>query len=151
MTKSQALLLFAGGVVLYNMFSKGHAAGNLNFYPDKVTDFNISGGSPMLKAFVRTQNTSNQSLVLRSMAGNVFVNGSLLGNVENFIPIAIPANGYALIPVVMRLSWISAINTLYDFFLGNRVGSQDIELDAYVNIDGLPQQTVKLVFKIGKA
>lgn len=145
MTLAKPIFIGLSAFLLYSLVSKARAAGSLNFYPDKIADIDVDGFSPVITAFVRVQNTSNQSLVLRSIAGNVYTNGNLIGNISNFQSVQIPANAEALIPLYLRLSWLNVVNDIIKAFQGGSAKAT-IDVDTTVNIDGLPVTDVPMKF-----
>lgn len=86
---------------------------------------------------INVQNTSNQNLVVNSIAANVYtqLNGasSLIGNISNFIPTAIEPNSQKILLVKLTLSPISAINTLFDLIV--RGNKPEISVQGYANVD----------------
>lgn len=148
MTPGQITLLTGGAILAYLLFSKVHAGGNLNFYPDKVTDISVSSGNPIMTVLLRVQNTSGQNFTVNSIAGNVYANQYLIGNAENFQPVQIHPNSQALLPVRLRLNWFGIVNDIINAFEGGPF-KQVVEFEATANVDNL-QIPVNVVFNIGK-
>lgn len=149
MTTTQKVLLFGGGAaLLFGLFSRAQAAGNLIFYPDRVSNIDISGGKPVLTAKVLVQNVGNTPLTLYSIAGNLFSNGYMIGNGKNFNGLTVPANSQVLLPIAFELSWFNIVQDLLNAFNGNGF-KQAIEWDATINIAGLPVQQQKIKFTVG--
>jgi LEA14-like dessication related protein len=148
MTLTQKVLLLGGAGILVSVLAKAQSAGNLNFYPQSISDIEVSGGAPVITASVRVQNVSNQRLVLRSMAGNVFANNFLIGNGEFFGSFTVQPNSVAILPIQFRLSWLGIVQDIINAFNGNG-WKQVIEWTPQVNIEGLPVQSVPLKFTVG--
>lgn len=140
--------LFAAGALLaYNAFAKGNALQSLNFYPKKVYDIKMDGVTPVLKIGLAIQNTSNQFLMLHSLAGNVYCNDFLIGNVSAYTPTRIGANGETILILSIRLSLIGIVQDIIRAFNGGG-WKQKINLDARANIDRY-QIPVKVSYQIG--
>lgn len=134
-------------MVAYSLIRKGAAAGTLIFYPDKVTDFEFDGLTPVLTAGIRVQNTSNQSFTLNSFAGNVFSDNTLVGNVGIFTPQTVPPNSQQVFSIDIRLNPIGIVNDLIKAYQ-NQNFRKNIKVDAIANVDNL-QAPVVLNFSIG--
>jgi hypothetical protein len=121
-------------VLLYSLLRKGEAAGNLNFFPDKVRDFKFDSLTPVFVLGIGVQNTSNQSFTIRALAGNCYSDGYYIGNLSNFIPQTIPPRSQVVINVNLRLALIGVVNQLIDAFQ-NRNFRREITLDGHANVD----------------
>ncbi len=104
-------------------------------------------GKPSLIANLKVQNTSNQAFTLQSMAGNVYANNTLVGNVALFSSVTIPPNKQAIIPMNIDLLLIGLVNNIIDAITNGSV-KQNLELEALANVDGF-QVPVDLEYKIG--
>lgn len=140
-------MLIGGGLLAYNMLVKSRALGTMNFYPDKVRNIEFDGVTPVMTIGLVAQNTSNQQLVLRSIAGNLFCNNFLIGNVSSFTPVVIRPNSQGIIFLNVRLSLLGIVNDIVKAF---QTGSfaQEVEMQAYANVDNF-QIPVKIKYKIG--
>jgi len=67
------LLIVAGGLIAWNIFSRREAAASLNFIPGKIKGISWEGMSPVLTIQMIVQNTSNHSFTILSIAGNVYL------------------------------------------------------------------------------
>ena len=107
MNKTDRLIIYAGAAGLaYWFYSKGRALSNLVFTPGPVSGIQMVNGGPVLSLNISVQNTSSASLQINSLAANVISNGSLVGNVYNFLPTTVPANAQIFMPVLIRLETI---------------------------------------------
>lgn len=145
--KGSNILLAAGGLLLYSLFSKGTALSRLTFYPKGVTGLKFDGVTPVLSLALIVQNTSNQNIVLRSFAGDVWANDYYIGNVSTFNPIAIAPNSEVLLNLNLRLSLIGIATDIVNSFL-KRSAAQELVLDATANADKY-QLPVKIKYKVG--
>lgn len=143
---SNTIVLAAGGILAYALYSKGRALTTLNFYPASVRDISFDGVTPVMKIGIAIQNTSGQNMVLRSFAGNVYANGYLIGNVSNFIPVAIRPNGQTLLTVNTRLSILGIVQDIIAAFRGEGI-RQTFELDARANVDNY-QLPIKIKYSV---
>lgn len=147
MTKLQTFGLVAAGVIAYSLFRKASGLGTLNFYPGTVRNIQFVKGSPIMTVGLQVQNTSNQEFILKSIAGNLFLDNYLVGNLANFAAIEIPANGQAIIPLEIKLSLIGLVNKIISAF-SEKNYKVDVELDATANVDNI-QIPININYKIG--
>lgn len=144
----QALLLAAGGFIIYSLVRKGQALGNLFFYPKSLKGIKFEGATPVMTLGLAVQNTSNQSFTVNSMAGELYANNTFIGNVAVFSPVVINANSEQVIDIRVRLSLLGIVNDIIQG-IKNRTISQALELDSIANIDNL-QVPINIVYKFGK-
>lgn len=147
MNNTSTALLVAGGIVLYATLSKANALQTLNFYPAAVKDLKFDGATPVLTIGLAVQNTSNQKIVLRSFAGNLFANSYLIGNIGLFTPTEILPNKQSILWLNVRLSLIGIVQDILNAFNGNGI-SQTLVLSATANIDRW-QVPVNIKYKVG--
>lgn len=134
-------------MLAYNLFTKSRALGTMNFYPDKVRQMEFDGATPVIQLGILAQNTSNQNLVVRSFAGNLYSNDFLIGNVSSFVPFQVAPNSQTLLILNVRLSLIGIVNDIIRAWTEKNF-TQNIQVRAYANIDNY-QVPVNLSFKIG--
>lgn len=147
MTNTQAVGLTAAGILLYTVFTKKAAAGTLNFYPASVKNIHFDGATPIMTVGLAAQNTSNQKFVIRSIAGDLYANSYLIGNVANFTTQTVFPNSQSIINLDIRLSLISLVNDIIRAFqMGNF--SQVLKFEGYVNVDNY-QVPLNIDYKIG--
>jgi len=129
-TKNNWLLPVAAAGVLYFLWRKAQAVGNLNFIPRGV---NVNGGT--LQLILGIQNPSSSALTLNSFVGNLLVNGGAAGNVTFFNPVTIQPNAETEIPVTISPNVFgvisSIVNTLED---GSAVTNTKIALSGQANV-----------------
>jgi hypothetical protein len=142
-------LLGLGGVIAIEMLNKAQALGSLNFYPGKAKSLSWDGATPIIKAELLAQNTSNKQFVINSIAGNIYTDNYLVGNVSQFNAINVPSNKQTVIILEFRLRLIQIANILVQAIQGQGfVKVVSTELDA--NVEGFPQAIpIDLQFKIG--
>lgn len=127
-------LLIGGALIAYNAVAKGSALQSLNFYPGPVSSIKMEGTSPVITFSLIIQNTSNQSMILRSLAGNLYANGYLVGNVSAFSPVRINPNGQTSLLVTGKLSLIGIVQDLINAIKGNGF-KQNLSFEARANVD----------------
>jgi LEA14-like dessication related protein len=148
MTGSQTAILTAAGLLVASTLIKAQAAGNLNFYPQGVSDVGLQSGTPVVVVRIRVQNVGGTNLILRSIAGNVYCNSVLIGNAEQFNAIQFAPNSVSYLTINLRLSWIGIVQDILNAW-NNQSLAQTVEWDMRFAVDGLPVQAQKLTFKIG--
>jgi hypothetical protein len=139
--------------MVYSLLSKKAAAGTLNFFPQSVNQLRFDGVTPVLTMGLAVQNTSAEKFVIRSVAGNAYSNGYLVGNIAAFYPQTIYGNAQSVIQLDCRLGLIGIVQDIIRAFqYGNF--SQNIELQLYANVDNLQIPILdnsghNLTYKIG--
>jgi hypothetical protein len=143
---NKAFLIF-GGVLAYSLFMKGKALGNLNFYPGAAKGISFDGTTPMMQVGLITQNTSGQKIVLHSVAGNVYANQYLIGNVGYFLPQTINPNSQGVLWLTIRFGLVGVIQDIITAIQSGTF-NQDLEFQGYANVDNY-QVPLKLTYKLG--
>lgn len=148
MNTGTTIAVAAGFFILTGLFSKSKALGNLYFYPHSLKGIKFDGVTPVMTLGLAVQNTSNQSFTLRSIAGELYANNYLIGNIGSFVPQAILPNSQTIIFINARLSLIGIVSDIIDA-LKNKTFNTTLELESQANIDNL-QVPINLKFKFGK-
>ncbi len=135
--KTSGAILLIGGVVAGWYLLRARAAGRLVFFPGNVQSMAFEGVTPVAYLDFIVQNTSNADLVLNSVAGNVYANGNLVGNISQFQPQVIPGNSEIRFPVAVRFQLIGIVNDIIrSFQMGNF--HQDLSIEGTANAQGIP-------------
>jgi hypothetical protein len=134
MRTGDALLLIGGGVGLW-FLAKYNAARRILFFPGSIQSMAFVNGSPLAYIDVLVQNTSNADLTVHSLAGTVYANGYLVGNISSFQPTSIRRNSESRFPVTIRFNLIGVVNDIIRAF---QTGSfkQDFVLEGSANVEG---------------
>lgn len=140
------LLGLAAAVGIY-YYKQKDAAGHLIFFPGNITGMGFSNSTPYAQLTIQVQNTSNVDIDLYSLAGEVYANGLLIGNVSNFSAVTITRNSQVLIPITVQFFLIGAVQNIINAF---QTGSfkQDIQIEGYVNAANF-QVPLTLKFNVG--
>lgn len=148
MAKNSNVLLLAGvGVIAWWLYRKASAAGNLVFSPGNVTAMDFVDLNPTITFTIYAQNTSGTDLQLNSLAANITSNGSLIGNVGNFLPQIIPGNSNTPIQLTGSLQILGIVNDVIRAFQYKNI-QQQLELVGAVNVNGI-QAPLSLKFTVG--
>lgn len=143
----KAILFGLAGLVGYELLSKASAAGTLTFYPGQLHSLDFDGATPIITVQLLAQNTSNKQFTMQSLAGNVFTENYLVGNISSFNPVTIAPNKQTIIPLRIRLSLIGIVNQIIDAIQTHNF-QMTLQVESYVNVDGI-QQPLNLNFKVG--
>ena len=136
MRNSTLLALGAvGALIVYHLWRESSAAGNLVFTPGNVTNMAFSGSTPVVAFTINVQNTSTTDLLLNSIAGNLYSNNTLVGNVSNFSPVTIAANSQTVLPVNASFQILGIANDLISAFQSGST-QQNLELEGFANVGG---------------
>lgn len=139
-----AILVLAGAAGLY-LWNLKNAAGNLQYYPGKITGFSLS--PLMITVELVVQNTSNITFTINSLAASVTSDGTHIGNVSDFTPVLVPANSQGAVPLTLVLDPLGLVNDIISIITGGS-GSRNIEVKGSVNANGM-QQPFTLQYKVG--
>lgn len=146
--KTTVPLLF-GGYLLYRVIQRNAAAKNLNFYPDATgITATMQGATPVINFRLAIQNVSSESATFKSIVGNVWANGYLIGNVNSYTAVQIGPRSTSYIPLTVRLSLVGIATDIFNS-IANKTGlTQLLELQATVNVNDflIP---IKIPYKIG--
>jgi len=121
MRKLLPFIAIGGAGILLLMLSRGQAAKNLKVYfrdiiikpkggisiPDLIARFNIVNGS-------------NTALKIRSLVGDLSINGNILSSVQALDELLIPANGTTIINVKLETSSFNLVSTLVNLISQKR-------------------------------
>lgn len=141
------LLLGIAAAIGIFFYKQKEAAGHLIFFPGNITGMGFNNATPVADLTIQVQNTSNVDIPLYSLAGQIFANGVLIGNVSGFNPVTITGNSQVLIPITIQFFLLGAVNDIIRAF---QTGSlkQNITIEGYVNAANF-QVPLKLNFNIG--
>lgn len=133
--------------MLYNIFNKSAAAGTLNFYPESVRQIRFEGATPIMTVGLAVQNTSASKFVIKSIAGNLYANTYLVGNLSYFTPQAINPNSQSVILLDVRLGLLGIVQDIIRAFqFGNF--QQDLIFKSFANVDNF-QVPINITYKVG--
>lgn len=145
--RTTSALLVVGGVFALYWLNKAVAAGRLSFFPGDVTGFGIEGITPVANITLRVQNSSNASLKINSLSGNVYANNTLVGNLSGFQPVYIRGNSEGTIPVNVRFQPIGIVNQLIQAWNTHNF-QEKFTVDGTVNAEGIPVP-LKMEYSLG--
>jgi len=143
----EALLLIGGIAGLY-FWNLKRAAENLQYIPGRILNLALNAGSPQITVELIIQNTSNVDFTINSLAGNVTANGTLIGNVADFMPVIVPANNQGSLPLTLTLQPLGIVNQIIAILSGNNSGQVTFDVAGAVNANGI-QQPFTLNYKVG--
>lgn len=123
------LLLLLGALGVY-LFTRASTIANLVFVPRGIA---ITGGA--VNVVIGVQNPTSNSLSFNSLAGNLFVNGSAIGNVASFQPAVIIPNGETPVNVMVTPSILGIATDVLSMIQGNMSGGITANFQGTANID----------------
>lgn len=127
--------------------NKVNAAITMIFFPGTVQGVSFVGISPVLTFSVIVQNTSNVDVTINSIAGNVFSNTQLIGNVSTFTPVFLRANSQNTITLTSQLSALGVVNDLIRAISTGNF-SQDLQFTGFANVSGY-QMPINVSYQVG--
>lgn len=147
MKAGQTIAVIGAGIIVYSLLRKSAGLGSLNFFPGGVVGITWENSSPVLTIKLVAQNTSNQAFTLKSLAGSVFANEYLVGNVSSFTLVTLQPNAETILYIKIRLALLGIVN---DIIRAVTTGSirQELEFESMANIDNL-QIPIEFKFTVG--
>ena len=97
------LLIGAAAFVGFTFLQKSQAANRLNFFVQKV-NLRFEGLTPVMEILLGVQNPTNQVLYVRSILGDMYIDGSYVANVYGWQQVAIQPYRVTSLPIAARLS-----------------------------------------------
>jgi LEA14-like dessication related protein len=96
----------------------------------------FDGATPVLTVGLVVENTSNQSMTIKSLVGNLYANGYNVGHLSAFDPQEITPNSQSVISIDIRMGLLGIVN---DIIRAVQYGNftQDLQLTGYANVDNL--------------
>lgn len=136
MRKILPFILVGGGAIVLLMLSRGMATKNLKVYFKDLLlkpkpGFNIPG---LILRF-NLVNGSNTAIKVRSIVGDLLVNGNVLSSVQQLSEIIVPANSTTIATVTIETPTLNTALTIIDI-IRNRRGFK-IGFDGQVNAQGV--------------
>lgn len=135
------------GILIFAVVAKARAIANLVFVPGGISNLSFAGANPVMNFSVYAQNTAGTAVTVNSFAGNIFCNGTLIGNVSEFTPVTLPANSQTEVSLNAQLMGIAVVSDLIQSFSSGGV-TQNINIKGNANGVGF-QVPIDLSFSIG--
>lgn len=136
MNTATTIAISAAAFIFYSLLRKGQALGQLVFHPHSIKGIKMDGITPVMTLGLAIQNTSNQSFTLKSIAGELWANNYLVGNIASFDPQTINANSEAVVYIKARMSLLGLVSDIINA-IKNKTWKQTLELNSVANIDNL--------------
>ncbi len=148
MSTSGKVIAMGAGVVGVGLLalSKARAIGNLIFLPGPIHSVKFIGANPVITFGIMIQNASAFPMVVDSIAGQLYVDGTLIGNISAFNSIIVPANAQIMTFVDAKLLLIGIVNGVIKAFQF-RNSTVNIAVEGVVSV-GLLQVPISLQFSI---
>lgn len=149
MTTRNVLLIGGAAVAAYFLFQGGstaYATSTLNFVP-RMPEIKFDGITPVVNFKMDIQNPTSRRLTLRSIFGNLYINGQYSGAVSGVSQVEILPNAVTPITLQVRLSVLSLGTQLYDVIRGNSPLQATVTFEGTANYEGVPLP-LKLSYKI---
>lgn len=149
MQKSSLPYIIGGGAIAFLLYTayKAKAVSNLLFFPGNVLSMGFMGANPVMTFNMSIQNTSSLPVTVNGLAGNLFSNGTLVGNVSLDGPITVPANTRVYQTFEAQFLLIGIVNNIIRAFQNNNF-TQAMQLEGFANVSGL-QVPISLELSVG--
>lgn len=131
------ILLLGGVAVAFIALRKKAAVGTLRFVLRSVgADFS-SPLAPKLKLTLGVQNPSNSNFNLKSVVGDLSVNGNYFANVNAFKSVDIKSNSETLLPITVEPSIGNVVTSVLQLIRLKGKTGLNVSLVGTVNADGV--------------
>jgi hypothetical protein len=131
-----AIALIAGGVFVLSKLSAAGVASRLNLFISSYS-LSITGIYPVINIVVTAQNVTSSDLQFSALAANVFLNGTLIGNISGFTSVLIPATAQVNIPLQATINASQVISDVVAILSGSAQVAAVIEIKGTANVSGL--------------
>lgn len=128
--------LVGAGIWLVNKAIKTSVVNRVNFIIDAVRT-SFEGLNPVLSIDIKAQNPTNETFTVKSLIGNVSVNGQFAGNVSSFTEAIIAANSESNLNLKVRLGIGTLSEQLVNLIMGRLPGQVVIRVQGTANVDTL--------------
>lgn len=102
----------------YLFFSNSKAEVKANALRMQIVDVDVDWYR--IRLILNLQNPTSGNIVLRSVVGDLYVNGTKVANVSTFGYWSIPGNGQLQFPLVGNFITRNMVNTIMSFFQGKK-------------------------------
>jgi LEA14-like dessication related protein len=126
---------------------KLRSVGNLVFFPGSITGMRWEGMTPVMSFQVVVQNSSSMPVSIHSLAGSLYSNGLLVGNVFSVMPKELAGNSQAFVDVEVRFLLLGIVNDIISSFM-NRNFVQKVKFEGFANAEGV-QIPVDITLSVG--
>lgn len=123
--------LLVAGVAAYYLYRVFSTVSNLNFVPR-----GISVGNGGLSLQLGVQNITNTSLQFNGFSGSVLINGNNVGNVADFQPQILAANGESQVLFFFTPNLLGLAQQLVNLFQGGSLTGMKVQLQGTANVEG---------------
>lgn len=130
------LALIVAGVYVFSKLTTAGVASRLNLIISGM-NLQLQGIVPVVNLQVTAQNVTNEALQFNAITANALLNGTPIGNVTGFTPVAIPAVSQATIPLQIMVNAPALTADVVNILSGGAGVSANIELQGTANISGL--------------
>lgn len=144
-----AIALAGGAFWLYSKITKGAALQSLDV---RIADLDVKCAGflctqPQLSIGLLTTNPTDTEINLRSVTGNVTVNGQFIGNVTSLNNKPIPGNSQLMYPVSVSLSLGQVLSEAMSIIKGEKGIAANVRFKGTANVEGL-NYPIDLGYKI---
>lgn len=134
--QTKNLLILGGAGILLYYFSKAKAAALINYNINSVA-LNFKGITPVLKILLNVQNVTNESIIINSMTGNLFIDNTNVGSISNFNQTLIANNSQSVYEIVVSLNLLGVVSDLINLITNHSGISKTVQIVANANVEGL--------------
>ncbi len=136
--ESKTLLILGGALLAWPLISKAVAGSKLSIVFSRIKSVNYQGGQLQIIIELRAINPSNQDFTIRSLHGDLYFNGTSVGQGFILSPLTIQPNSYTDLPITFTLTTGQAANAIYNLVTGGTSGGATLNFKGSANVDGLP-------------
>jgi hypothetical protein len=131
-----ALALAAVGIYVISKLAAFGVASRLNLFISSYS-MSLNGITPVVTLGVTAQNVTSEALQFGALAGNAYLNGTLIGNVSGFTPVNIAAQSQTVIPLTIVINATAVISDVVSLLNGTAGTSVALEVKGTANVSNL--------------
>jgi LEA14-like dessication related protein len=132
MKTTTVALVAIGGFLAYQIFKVYNAVNTVQLVFNGITAQSVT--TYTLNFII--QNVTNVAANLNAITGSVFMNGTNIGAISNFSPVAVPAAGQVSVNVTLQVSVLGLSSQLMSL-LQNGAAGATVEVKGNMNVDSL--------------
>jgi hypothetical protein len=131
-----AIALAAAGLYVVSKLAAFGVASRLNLFISSYS-MSLNGITPVITLGVTAQNVTSEAIQFGALAGNAYLNGTLIGNVSGFTPVNIAPQSQAVIPLTIIVNATALISDVTALLTGTAGTSVALEVKGSANVSNL--------------
>jgi LEA14-like dessication related protein len=124
------ILIGTGLIWLFNRIGIASIASSLNF---RIGGLGFSGGNPVITLVA--QNPQSAGFAVNSIVGDVYINGTLMGNLSMFQQVMITPVSEVALPLTVRVNWLGLPGFITDVLQNGWKAGMTVNIKGNANVE----------------